>query len=385
MRFGWMVSLILLVIFLFGCQGEQGPAGVSGEYVDHVSPEIEISSPTPDSILVTDEITFNLDVTDSLGEIEYITMYVNGSNRIGDDSLVSYFPPYQIFVDFVALDMPYGMFNVTAKAVDTSGNSQTTPLMFYTRKNLVGLDTLSYFNFASIYAAGFQLPYCEIDSASGDTMLAANYTGVRFQVPYRCELVAVELFFSDPGSFPDMSGSTITGPSNFQVSMFHPDDQGLPGVGIDSMVYAASNVMIEDWTYADLSSFDDGNPYQADELEEVILLVRSTEVWQEDMTRALIFTTKVDSNYTGAIDEYTHRSLDNETGIEGRGWGTMLNHAPEYFEIVGEVDKQDWMIRLIIDYGDGEEVALYPDGLQEVVKRGQNRAVSNTMKKKLMR
>ncbi len=380
-----LMTLLLVTIFLvLGCQGPQGPDGVGMESVDHTPPEVYITYPQPGAELITDEVLFQIEATDTLSDVEYVTLYVNGSNLLAGDSLISFAPPYQIQYNFATAGVPYGWFNASAKAVDLVGNEQLTPLVMFRRKQLVGLDTLSYYASNAEYSGGFLLPFGSVDDSTGYELFA-NYNGVRFTAPYHCSLVGLEIFFSSPGNFqqPEMQG--ITGPTDFLVSLYEPDIQGLPGEGIDSMVVSQSEVRLETWTYVDLTLMREDSAYTVEETEEFILLVRSMDEWSPSQSRGLVMTTKVILNGEYDVDEFTHRSLDSETGSDGRGWGTLLGHFPYYDDFNADVDKQDWMMRAIIDYGDGEVSYLYPSGKREPLSDLRRAEIETIRHRKMMR
>ncbi len=359
---------LLATLVFFGCEGARGPDGESAQGVDHIPPEVTLVSPLPDSTLYVDQITFEAQAYDEGGEVDYVAFYVNGTHRIGDDSAVVFFPPYRYDYDFSITGAPLGLTSLTIMAFDTSGNSAQTPTILYQRRRLEGLDTLSTFHLTGQLGA-WPVPEAFLGETDLDTVEYFNYAATRFTTIWDCQLVGFEFYIQSEESYPNDATNYIH-PSGFWTVFSYPESQGgHPGTGVDSVLTDSLDVVFEpQWTYVDLSLMNgDTSAYSLEAGEEFFLGVKSTSIWWHNLVSGLYLAYRIDLrsgiNTDPATDpSWWYLDASESDDFDPIGWSTLREYMIFYED---NNEKQDWLMRAIVDYGDGGLSAISPDGSVE--------------------
>ncbi len=118
-----LILYLLISIFLNGCRGPAGPAGVNAEGVDIQPPTIEIKEPWPLS-KVYDRLTLSAAAVDNV-EISRVVFTFDGSSVAGRKSLIVLSSPYQVEVD--SANLTRGWHFIGARAYDVAGNCADAP------------------------------------------------------------------------------------------------------------------------------------------------------------------------------------------------------------------------------------------------------------------
>lgn len=160
------VVLLLGVLWLAGCSGNDGPAGQDGTAPDNVPPTIALTSPLPGDTL-SDTLLVSANATDNAG-IDKVLFYLDGSNRDNDTGYVRLVEsPYRYTWDLVKLGVTDGPHTIVGRAFDIAGNvADTPPIIVYTKRLIrPGETTLRHWGEDdSLSVTGF--PVLNVDSSA---------------------------------------------------------------------------------------------------------------------------------------------------------------------------------------------------------------------------
>ncbi|HEB84590.1 MAG TPA: hypothetical protein ENI92_06265 [Bacteroidetes bacterium] len=360
LRRGWTAALCAAVLFLFvGCEGPQGPDGREFGFIDTRPPEIALLSPRGGVEFFSDTLHFSAEAEDPDGEIESVTFYVNGNDRVDGDSAVLHAPPWEYDWDLARSGTAYGTLTVTAAAADTAGHRTLTPMILVQYSARMGLDTLAYDEHGGV-VDGLPLPD-RITDLLGNPIIEGHYLNVRFTAPADCELRAVQFRFGDPNLYrPREGGNTLpplfTRKCPFWALIWWSSPEGYPGEAIDSALADTMSILYGDWTTVALDHLAGDTAGYTFSAGEEFNLGFEPQVSPLDTVSGLIL---LFTDERGAwSDTMIDRSFDYQVDYqlpEFTGWGSLREH------LVGRVTSLISLhIRAVVDYGDGEPSLLTP-------------------------
>ncbi|MBZ0265703.1 hypothetical protein K8I28_13650 [bacterium] len=372
-------SLILLLFVLFlvpGCDGPPGPPGQGLADQDLIAPSIRILSPKPGIKHYDSTLTLQIEVIDTLVDVDFVEYFINGSKFTDDtqsDSAIVYDSPYLFDWNLNQSNVSSGLISISALATDENGNSGESPTILINYKIPVGLDTLQHTAFGK--RIGWPLPWrrqlldditypnpISPDSADITETIALNvsYTAVatEFIAPHNLTLRGASIYLDYPTDYPGQRYPDFDQPPLFtQISVYSMSDSGTIGeeTTYTTLENGRNGFAYKYGSWVDIP-FDTELEYQ--EGESFAIGIKFLGELGDELTEGF-YIPRV--NYPNPHDSLridttiTSHSFALQGSPDSLAWNRgIMNYRRISQTNQVYLEKMEWFIRALVDYGDAE-------------------------------
>jgi len=250
--------LILAIIStsILSCTGDDGPAGLNGASLDTENPTVVLEYPTA-STTIRESFTAVASAVDNT-EIEKVSFYLDGSNRINDTTYSDVFEaPFSYLYDFDKFYLEDGLHTFQARAFDLQGNiSNTLPIIFYIdHLPHTGSGVLRHWT-----ADSLNTKIIPGRNSNNSSIITDSLYSLRFDIERTCIIDSVRIYLDsipdvemnyDRDIFVDIYNSNGIYPTSKHESIIRKtiSSTNLSGTGFHKAIFAPSDTLKADKRY----------------------------------------------------------------------------------------------------------------------------------------
>jgi hypothetical protein len=329
-----LLTILLTILFVLGCEGPQGPQGLSSDDLGDVIPPYSVKIIKP---LRSTKVTFDrplleiqVDAHDEEGTILYVEFILDNSSVMGNVTAHDSIHPFIFNWDMsVSHQKEFGIYPLIGRAYDLNMNfSDSAPI------NINYADTPTD-EYLSYHEEGVDTSFA-LPNDYGD-----RYYNVRFSPRYPCTLAKIEFDFIDPTLIDSLAGGC-----DIRIFIWHSQGDTIPAPNpIDSLFIDFDDLEFDAWTAIDSTMFD--VPEFTEDFHAGFSVATSADYETLlGQSRAMAIAATRDTTYTD--DPIKHRSSEYYPH-DDTPWNTLWDHTNI---------KYDFHIRAYVVYDNGEEAVL---------------------------